>query len=102
MLDRTNYLSKRWGHRDRVFRAVWDENIWITTSGVWALDPMACILRNTKIGHILYSVDYPFAKNEDGLKWVEELEASGLVNDEQLAKIAYKNAESLLGVRAKH
>ncbi|KAF4624692.1 hypothetical protein G7Y89_g13474 [Cudoniella acicularis] len=100
MLQRICELSIRWGEIKRGFREVWDENIWITTSGVWSLDPMACILRNTKIEHILYSVDYPFAKNERGLKWIEELEESGMVSKEDLEKIAYKNAEKLLGVKA--
>lgn len=98
MLDRISQLSPRWGKRNRDFRTVYDENIWITTSGVWSIDPMACILRNTKIDRILYSVDYPFAKNEDGLKWIEELEKSGMVTQEQLDKIGYKNAEALLGI----
>ena len=40
---------------------------------------MACILRNTKAERILYSADYPFAKNERvavnggvGEKWDDE------------------------------
>ncbi|KAI1268837.1 hypothetical protein F5Y18DRAFT_169270 [Xylariaceae sp. FL1019] len=98
MLDRVNKVM---GHFNmpRSFRQVWDENIWITTSGVWSVDPMAVIVRNTKIDHILYSVDYPFAKNEDGLKFLDELEQSGLVTREQLDCIAYKNAEKLLKVK---
>lgn len=88
------------GQRERPFRKVWDENIWITTSGAWSLDPIRCILSNTKIEHILYSVDYPFTTNEAGLRWFEELEKSGLVTSEQLELIAYKNAESLLGIKA--
>lgn len=99
MLSRIIQLSPRWGKRNRPFKEVYENNIWITTSGVWSVDPMACILRNTKIDHILYSVDYPFAKNEDGLKFMEELEKSGLVTEEQFAKIAYLNAERLLGIR---
>lgn len=98
MLDRIVILSARWGARDRPFREVWDSNIWITTSGVWSVDPMACILRNTKIDHILYSVDYPFAKNEDGLRFMDELRKSGLVSPEEFEKIAHKNARALLRV----
>lgn len=100
MLQRIAKLSVRWGDHQRKWRQVWDENIWITTSGVWSLDPMRCILSNTKIDHILYSVDYPFEKNENGLKWMEELEESGLVTEEQLDMIAYKNSEKLLRVKA--
>jgi predicted TIM-barrel fold metal-dependent hydrolase len=100
MLQRISQLSIRWGKFEKSFKQVWDENIWITTSGVWSLDPMATILRNTKIEHILYSVDYPFAKNESGLSWMEEFEKSGMVGKEDLERIAYKNAEVLLRIKA--
>jgi predicted TIM-barrel fold metal-dependent hydrolase len=99
MLQRVCDLSVRWGDISRPLKEVWDENIWITTSGVWSLDPLACILRNTKIDHILYSVDYPFAKHEKGLAWMEELEKSGMVGKEELECIAYKNAEALLRIK---
>ncbi|CZT22401.1 related to 5-carboxyvanillate decarboxylase [Ramularia collo-cygni] len=100
MLERVSNLSVRWGEQHRKLKQVWDENIWITTSGVWSLDPLRCILGNTKIEHILYSVDYPFQQNENGLKWIEELEQSGLVTQEELEMIAYKNSEKLLRIKA--
>lgn len=99
-LQRICNLSVRWGDQKRKLKEVWDNNIWITTSGVWSLDPLRCILGNTKIDRILYSVDYPFEKNENGLKWMEELEQSGLLTKEQCELIAYKNSEKLLNVKA--
>lgn len=101
MLARIYQLSPRWGKRDRDFKQVWDGNIWITTSGVWSLDPLRCILHNTKKDRILFSVDYPFARNESGKKWMEELIGSGLCTLEEIEMIAYRNAEKLLGVRVK-
>lgn len=95
MLQRIERVSSRWG-RQRSFREVWDENVWITTSGNWALDPLACILRNTKHDRIMYSVDYPFATSADGLKWLEELETSSMVSEEELEGIRWKNAARLL------
>jgi predicted TIM-barrel fold metal-dependent hydrolase len=100
MLQRIQDQELIKGPRRRSFLEVWNENIWITTSGCWSLDPMRCILSNTKIDHILYSVDYPFTTNERGLKFMEDLANSNLVTEEQLEKIAYKNAEALLGVKA--
>jgi predicted TIM-barrel fold metal-dependent hydrolase len=99
MLQRIERLTGRWG-KTRTFREVWDTNLWITTSGNWALDPLACILRNTRHERIMYSVDYPFAKSVDGLRWLEELEASGMVSQEVLEGIRWKNAARLfkLGV----
>lgn len=96
MLQRIERISSTWGKRTRSFRQVWDENIWITTSGVWSLDPLVCTLKNTKLERILYSVDYPFASNENGLQWLQELESSGLVSEEDLDGIRWKNAARLL------
>lgn len=95
MLQRIQRVSARWG-RQRSFRDVWDGNLWLTTSGNWALDPLACILRNTRRERILYSVDYPFAKSRDGLSWLKELEESGMVTDEELEGIRWRNAANLL------
>ncbi|KAF7197628.1 Decarboxylase orsB [Pseudocercospora fuligena] len=100
MLQRISKLSVRWGEQRRKILQVWEENIWITTSGVWSLDPLKCILGNTKIDHILFSVDYPFEPNENGLKWIQDLEESGLVTQEELEMIAYKNSEKLLKIKA--
>ncbi|KAK4653050.1 hypothetical protein QC762_504590 [Podospora pseudocomata] len=99
MLQRIDRLSGRWSTAQRNFTTVYRENIYVTTSGVWSLDPMRCILANTPIDHILYSIDYPFTSNEVGLAWFKELEASGLVDQEQLEAIAYKNAEKLLRIK---
>lgn len=100
MLQRIERVSARWGCA-RSFREVWDANLWLTTSGNWALDPLACILRNTRHDRIMYSVDYPFAKSADGLRWLEELEKSGMVSEEVLEGIRWKNAAKLLRLDVK-
>ncbi|KAF6784281.1 2-amino-3-carboxymuconate-6-semialdehyde decarboxylase [Colletotrichum musicola] len=99
MMERVGNLSARWRQRQRPWIQVWRENIWITTSGVWGMAPMACILRNTPLDHILYSVDYPFEKNEKGLIWFLEFLESRLVTPDQLKMIAHQNAEKLLKVK---
>jgi predicted TIM-barrel fold metal-dependent hydrolase len=86
---------------ERQLRQVWDENIWVTTSGMFALAPMACLVRQCKPDRILYSVDYPFANIKWGLDFMNELEKSGMVSQEMLENIAYKNAEKLLGVKVR-
>ncbi|KFY13722.1 hypothetical protein V492_03069 [Pseudogymnoascus sp. VKM F-4246] len=102
MLERCIDMSTRWegwGVKERPLGEVWNENIWITTSGSWGLAPMKCILENTRVDHIMYSVDYPFETNEGGLKWFHELEESGMLNSDELEMIAYKNAENLLKIK---
>ena len=99
-LDRVFAASQRWG-RNRPLREVWRENIWITTSGMFSLNPLQCLLNTTSIDHVLYSVDYPFSTNEKGFEFFQEIEKSGLISDKDLELFAYKNAENLLGVKAR-
>ena len=80
---------------------VWNSNIWVTTSGMFSLNPLACLLRNTKVERVLYSVDYPYARNEEGLDFVEQLRGSGMVSQEGYERICWRNAEELLGVKAR-
>lgn len=100
MLERCYDMSTRWaggwGPHDRPLKQVWDENIWITTSGAWSLAPIRCILENTKVERIMYSVDYPFESNDKAREWFDKLESSGLLTSEQLEMIAHGNAERLL------
>ncbi|OQU98735.1 hypothetical protein CLAIMM_04475 [Cladophialophora immunda] len=97
-LDRIIYwVETMWPKSlQRSLRSVWDENVWITTSGMFSLSPAACLLRQCKPDRVCYSVDYPFVSNEAGLQFMEELRASGLVGAEQLEAIAHANAAKLL------
>ena len=66
----------------------WDNNIWVTTAGMFSLNPLACLLRDTKVERILNSVDYPLSTNEEGLEFVEEMKQSGMVTEEGVERIA--------------
>lgn len=76
------------------------DEVQVTSSAMFSLAPFACLLRTTKVDKIMYSVDYPFVSNESGLRFVEDLEKSGLVNEEELEMICHGNAEKLLNVKA--
>ncbi|THY76469.1 hypothetical protein D6C87_03551 [Aureobasidium pullulans] len=96
-LDRIISTSASWApDNKRGLEQVWKENFWITTSGMFSLAPLSCLLRMCERDRILYSVDYPFSGNEKGLKFIEEVEASGMVSKEELEMICFKNAEKLL------
>ncbi|KAK4494016.1 hypothetical protein PRZ48_015202 [Zasmidium cellare] len=99
MLDRIDLFCRRWKKSGRMFKDVWSKNMWITTSGVWSIDPLAMILRNTSIDRIMFSIDYPFAPNKNGKLWMQSLIASDLVDEEGTKKIAFKNAEVLLVIK---
>lgn len=98
-LDRIIGMSHMWSpDRQRDLRTVWRENIWVTTSGMFSLAPLACLLRMSPIDKIMYSVDYPFSENTKGIPFVEAMETSGLLKEGELDLICYGNAEKLLGV----
>ncbi|KAL0931435.1 2,3-dihydroxybenzoic acid decarboxylase [Colletotrichum truncatum] len=105
MLDRIVRSSGKWPpseDRKRGLRDVWDSNVWVTTSGMFSLAPMACLLQEAKMDRIIFSVDYPFSNNAQGREFMEKLKNSGFVNEEQWEGIAWKNVKSLLNLKLEH
>ncbi|KAI9656755.1 MAG: hypothetical protein M1821_003394 [Bathelium mastoideum] len=101
MLDRIEEkLGQMCRGRTLTFKETWDQNIWITTSGMFTLAPMACVVRSTRMDRIMYSVDYPYSENEQGHQFLEELRKSGMVTEKEFDMIAYRNAETLLRIQA--
>lgn len=100
MLDRIEPHAEGpgWGNmeRKRGIRQVWRENVWVTTSAMFSLAPLACLLRVSPVEKVLYSVDYPFVSNENGLRFLQELKESGLVSEEEFRGISRDNATRLL------
>jgi len=78
---------------------VWEENIRVTTSGIFSLSPMATLLKVTPVEHILFSVDYPFESKVTGRGFLDELDLSNLVTEEESHMIAYGNTEKLLKIQ---
>ena len=101
-LDRIEGITNNQWPTNKKLREVWNENVWITSAGMFSLAPMAAVVRQSKPARILFSVDYPFDENKEGLDFMTALKADGLVSDEVLEGIAYKNAESLLKVTVTH
>ena len=116
MLDRIEkMLSRRWGKHNRDWMTVWNENCWITTSGMFHLGPLQCCLNMCKPDKVMYSkysvkstksiaaetlpgLDYPFEDPKEGLEFMESLEKSGLVSNEQFEMICSGNAKKLLHI----
>ena len=96
MLERTLPISKLWGQRQRDLLTVWKENIWVTTSAMFSLAPLACLLRVSEVDKIMYSVDYPFSMNGLGTEFLGKIKEEGIMTDEQLDMFAYGNAKKLL------
>jgi predicted TIM-barrel fold metal-dependent hydrolase len=97
MLDRIDEkVGQMWQKAELSFKQAWAQNIWVTTSGMFTMPPMACLLKSMTIDRIMYSVDYPYSDTEQGETFMRELRESGLVTKEEYANIAFKNAEKLL------
>ena len=98
MIDRVDRFV-HWKGKQRGFRTVWDENIWVTTSGMFSMGPLECLLRTKAVDKVLFSIDYPFENTRDGVNFLDTVRKSGVVSEEGFLKIAYRNAESLLKVK---
>jgi predicted TIM-barrel fold metal-dependent hydrolase len=59
-------------------------------------------MHTTKIERIMYSVNYPFCNDKDGLKFMEELQKSGLLTEEQFEQVTCRNAEKLFNIKIQH
>lgn len=101
MMDRIIGTTRHWDILKRDLRTVWNENIWITTSGMFTLPPLECLLKSAPRDKIMYSVDYPFSGNDKGLDFLKEIEKAGILDDEQMKDFCYRNAEKLLKVKVK-
>ena len=99
MGDRIERFVLRWQARERCFRKVWEESIWVTTSGMFTLASLTCLLRTVSVERILFGIDYPFESNQQGSQFIKDIQESRLVTDEELAMITYRNAEALLKVK---
>ena len=68
------------------------DQVWITTSGFFAIAPFMAALLTFGTDRILFSVDYPYSKHKDGRAFLDALP----VPRDDLAKIAHGNADKLL------
>jgi predicted TIM-barrel fold metal-dependent hydrolase len=72
------------------------EQVWITTSGVFTQPPFVAALQTFGIDRIMFSVDYPFARDAQGRKFLDEVALAPA----DMAKLCYGNADALLKLKA--
>jgi predicted TIM-barrel fold metal-dependent hydrolase len=71
------------------------DQVYVTTAGFFTVPPFLAALAIFGIDRLMFSVDYPYARNEDGRALLDRLPLSP--ND--LAKVAHGNADRLLKLR---
>jgi len=71
------------------------DQVYITTSGIFTQPPLKVAIETFGIDNIMFSVDYPFSTNAQGKKFLDEIDLPA----EDKEKIAYKNADKILGLK---
>jgi len=76
-------------------RAILDQ-VWITTSGIFSQPPFIAALQTFGIDRIMFSIDYPFAPNAPGRKFLNQVALS----PSDMEKLTHGNADALLKLKA--
>ena len=84
------------GHLKRLPSQTITDQVWITTSGIFTQPPFVAALQTFGIDRIMFSVDYPFARDAQGRKFLDEVALAPA----DMAKLCHGNADALLKLKA--
>ena len=93
-LERADSTLARVLHLERRVSEYFQENFWITTSAYFTIPPLLCALLVFGADRIIFSVDYPYADNVAGRRFLDAAPISRADRE----KIAHGNVEALLGL----
>jgi uncharacterized protein len=93
-LARTSGILQRQAGLARPLEHYMAENFHFTTSGMFTHPPLICLLDVIGADRVMFSVDYPFARNEQGRDFID----AAPIADADREKLAHGNAERLLGL----
>ena len=98
MLDRADYVfALDVDHLERpISRTVYDQ-VWITTSGIFHEPPFLAALLTFGIDRIMFSVDYPYAQDALGRKFLERISLSPA----DMEKLTHGTADALLKLKVR-
>ena len=95
MFDRISKVSGLFGLQ-RGFTEVMHHNVWITTSGMFDVHSLRCLLGVMPLERVMFSVDYPFSENRLGREYLERIRHEKILDEEQLKAFAWGNARKLV------
>lgn len=91
-LWRIEKAISRAGKRHVCFRDLFCEHFHITTSGNFSIPALLCSVLEMGADRIMFSVDYPYEDNLEGIEWIR----SAPLSEGDRQKILYRNAARLL------
>lgn len=71
------------------------ENIVVTCSGMYSLEPLRCTIDALGIDNVMFSADYPFESLEEAAKFIDEVPLS----ETERRAICFANAERILRIK---
>jgi predicted TIM-barrel fold metal-dependent hydrolase len=77
-----------------ITRAILDQ-VWLTTSGIFDEPPFLTALLTFGIDRIMFSVDYPYAPNIAGRKFLDRIALAPA----DMAKLAHSTADQILKLK---
>ena len=83
-------------HLKRPISRTIQDQVWLTTSGIFTEPPFLAALQTFGIDRIMFSVDYPYAPNQNGRAFLERVSLSPA----DMVKLAHGNADALLKLKA--
>lgn len=96
MLDRADQVFRQdIGHLKRSVARTMLDQVWITTSGIFTEPPFLATLLTWGIDRIMFSVDYPYAPNAAGRRFLDRLSLSPA----DMAKLTHATADALLKLK---
>lgn len=101
MLDRADRTMRKFGGGgpSRSLREVWDNNVWVTTSGMYTIPSFEMLLKATKLERIMFGTDYPYDNIHEAQGFLASLASSGLLTQEEFEDFGWRNAERLLNIK---
>ena len=72
------------------------DQVWITTSGIFSQPPFIAALQTFGIDRIMFSVDYPYAQDAKGRKFLDDVSLAPA----DMEKLTHGNADALLKLKA--
>ncbi|MGV2969165.1 MULTISPECIES: amidohydrolase family protein [Mycobacteriaceae] len=82
------------GSLNRPVGQYFSDNFWYTTSAFFQDELLQLLLKYISADRVMFAIDYPFANMKEGTDWFRAVD----LPRETKEKIAFRNAEKLLGI----